>query len=114
MMQAYDQRCAYLAMHIEQTGNPTVDHAIPKSLAWNLVYEWSNYRLCAGVVNSKKGELLKLVDPISIKVGWFSLDLSTFRRGLGAGGIDLPYLERRAPFIAGELRRQGQLVRGDA
>jgi len=28
-------------------------------------------------------------------------------------GIDLAYLERRAPFIASELRRQGQLLRGD-
>lgn len=37
-----------------------------------------------------------------------------YRRGPGAKGIDLAYLEHRAPFIAAELRRQGQLVRGDA
>lgn len=36
-----------------------------------------------------------------------------YRRGPGAKGIDLSYLEHRAPFIAAELRRQGQLVRGD-
>lgn len=153
MMDAYEQRCAYLAMFIELTGNPTIDHVIPKSLAWDRVYEWSNYRLCTGVVNSKKGELLGLVDPIRAKVGWFELDLASFQvvrgpsapkaqhkkidatlpllnirdcclqrkryveeylRGPGTGGIDLPYLERRAPFIAFELRRQGQLVRGDA
>jgi hypothetical protein len=153
MMEAYEQRCAYLAMFIEETGNPTVDHVIPKSLAWNKVYEWSNYRLCTGVVNSKKGELLELVDPVDAKTGWFELDLASYRvvrgasapkvqhqkidatlpllnmrdccmqrrryvdeyqRGPGAKGIDLAYLEYRAPFIASELRRQGQLVRGDA
>lgn len=153
MMVAYEQRCAYLAMFIEETGSPTVDHVIPKSVAWNRVYEWSNYRLCAGVVNSKKGELLGLVDPVAARVGWFGLDLGSFRvvrggsapksqhkridatlpllnirdccaqrrryveeyrRGPGAKGIDLTYLEYRAPFIAAELRRQGQLVRGDA
>lgn len=152
MMDAYEQRCAYLAMFIEWTGNPTIDHVIPKSLAWNRVYEWSNYRLCAGVVNSKKGNLLGLVDPTRVRIGWFELDLANFRvmrgtstpkayhkkidatlpllnirdccrqresyvedylRGPGTGGIDLPYLEYRAPFIASELRRQGQLVRGD-
>ena len=153
MMGAYEQRCAYLAMFIEDTGNPTVDHVIPKSLAWDRVYEWSNYRLCTGIVNSKKGNLLELVDPIAARVGWFELDLASYRivRGtkaqkthhrkidatlpllnlrdcyrqrqryvedyrLGPGnkGIDLAYLEHRAPFIAAELRRQGQLVRGDA
>jgi len=153
MMSAYQQRCAYLAMFIEDTGSPTVDHVIPKSQAWNRVYEWSNYRLCTGIVNSKKGDLLKLVDPIAAKVGWFELELASFRvvRGalapkaqhkvieatlpllnvrdcclqrkryvedyrLGPGqkGIDLTYLAHRAPFIASELRRQRQLVRGDA
>lgn len=153
MMKSYEQRCAYLAMFIEDTGNPTVDHVIPKSLAWDRVYEWSNYRLCTGVVNAKKGELLELVDPIDAEVGWFELDLMSYRvtpgskapselnqkisatlpllnlrdccrqrqryveayrLGPGAQGIDLSYLEYRAPFIASELRRQGQLVRGDA
>jgi hypothetical protein len=152
MMIAYEQRCAYLAMFIEETGNPTVDHVLPKSMAWDCVYEWSNYRLCTGVVNSKKGELLDLVDPIDTKAGWFELDLASYRvvrgasapmaqqpkidatllilnirdccaqrnryvaeyrRGPGSKGIDLAYLEYRAPFIASELRRQGQLVRGD-
>lgn len=152
MMEAYEQRCAYLAMFIEYTGSPTVDHVVPKSLAWDLVYEWSNYRLCTDIVNSKKGELTGMVDPVDAKVGWFELDLGSYRvvrgasapksqhpridatlpllnlrdcclqreryvedyrLGPGAKGIDLTYLERRAPFIAWELRRQGQLVRGD-
>jgi hypothetical protein len=152
MMAAYKQRCAYLAMFIEETGNPTVDHVIPKSMAWDKVYEWSNYRLCAAIVNSKKGALLGLVDPVKARPGWFELDLASYRVVVGgaapqrqrakiiatlpllnlrecvaqrrryveeyklgpvAKGIDLTYLEHRAPFIAAELRRQGQLVRGD-
>jgi hypothetical protein len=154
MLAAYEQRCAYLAMYIHHaTGNPTVDHVLPKSYAWNQVYEWANYRLCAGIINSKKGALLTLVDPFVVGPGWFALNLKTqhvgqgpaapqaewaridatlpvlnhrlcvkereeyvrcYRLGPGAGGFDLAHLEYRAPFIASELRRQGQLVRGDA
>ncbi len=154
MLVAYQRRCAYLAMYIHHaTGNPTVDHVLPKSYAWHQVYEWANYRLCAAIINSKKGALLTLVDPFAIGPDWFALNLNTFhierganapqaewahidttlpvlnhrlcvqereeyvrcyRLGPGAGGFDLAHLEHRAPFIAGELRRQGHLVRGDA
>jgi hypothetical protein len=153
MLVAYERRCAYLAMYIHPaTGNPTVDHVLPKSRAWNEVYEWSNYRLCAAIINSKKGVLLTLVDPFAVGPGWFALNLHTLHieRGLaapptelaridatlpvlnhrlcvqereeyvrcyglgpGAGGFDLAHLVHRAPFVASELRRQGQLVRGD-
>ena len=154
MFVAYEQRCAYLAMYIHSaTGSPTVDHVLPKSYAWNQVYEWANYRLCAAIINSKKGALLTLVDPFTIGPSWFALNLNTlhiergaaapqtewlridatlsvlnhrlcvkereeyvrcYRLGPGAGGFDFAHLEHRAPFIASELRRQQQLVRGDA
>lgn len=154
MLVAYERRCAYLAMYIHHaTGSPTVDHVAPKSYAWTQVYEWANYRLCAAIINSKKGALLTLVDPCEIGPDWFALNLNTlhvergasapqaewaridatlpilnhrlciqereeyvrcYRLGPGAGGFDLAHLTDRAPFIAGELRRQGQLVRGDA
>ncbi|HVE15664.1 MAG TPA: hypothetical protein VNB29_02965 [Chthoniobacterales bacterium] len=154
MLVAYEHRCAYLAMYIhDATGSPTVDHVLPKSYAWNEVYEWLNYRLCAAIINSKKGALLTIVDPFKVGPGWFALNLSTlyvergqaapeaewqridetlpvlnqrpcvkereeyvrcYRLGPGSGGFDLAHLEARAPFIASELRRQGQLVRGDA
>lgn len=39
--------------------------------------------------------------------------VALYESGPGHGGIGLPYLERRAPFIAQELRRQGRLLRGD-
>jgi hypothetical protein len=152
LLEAYQRRCAYLAMHIEHaTGNPTVDHALPVSRAWNAVYEWSNYRLCAALINANKG-VLSLVDPFDVKPGWFELNLSNFhvRRGAAAPatewakidatlpilnlrdcwkqreeyviryrlgpearGIGFGYLADRTPFIAAELRRQGQLLRGD-
>lgn len=153
MLDAYERRCAYLAMYIHHaTGSPTVDHVTPKSHAWDQVYEWSNYRLCSAIVNAKKADLLTLVDPFDVQSGWFELNLATFhvqrgstapqrewtmidatlpvlnlrdcwkereeyinryRLGAGHGGIDLAYLTGRAPFIASELRRQGQLLRGD-
>lgn len=141
---AYHGCCAYLATYIEPIGNPTVDHARPKSVARELVYEWTNYRLCVARVNAVKGERTDVVDPVDIGPGWFSLDLDTFyvERGPEApehawgrvdatlsllnlsdctaqraeyvtsyfeGGITWDYLERRTPFVAGELRRQGRL-----
>lgn len=149
MLNAYERRCAYLALHIEPaTGSPTVDHIIPKSKAWNLVYEWSNYRLAAGLINSKKNDLEDVLDPFEIGSDWFALEFVTFqvKPGLGAVGdigdrvedtitklglnrdecckarqayfddylnledpIPLSYLERRAPFVASEMRRQGLL-----
>ncbi|MBK8724685.1 MAG: hypothetical protein IPL96_01210 [Holophagaceae bacterium] len=153
MKDAYHSRCAYLALYIhDATGNPSVDHVLPKSYAWDQVYEWTNYRLCAGIINSKKGVLLTLVDPFTVGAEWFALNLNTYhvergalapmaewarvdatlpvlnqrlcvmerdeyvrcyRHGPGARGFGLGHLEDRAPFIASELRRQGQLLRGD-
>lgn len=152
MMDLYGQQCAYLAMYIEKaTGSPTVDHFIPKSTDWRLVYEWTNYRLSAAYVNTAKG-VREVVDPFEVQAGWFELNFATFhvQRGRGAPnaqhtkidntlpllnlrdcwqqrqeyvkryqlgpgnkGIDLAYMEHRAPFIASEMRRQGMLVRGD-
>jgi hypothetical protein len=154
MLSAYDRRCAYLALHIEHaTGSPTVDHIIPKSKAWDLVYEWSNYRLAAGLINSKKREVENVLDPFEIGPDWFALEFVTFqvKPGPGAVGgiadrvddtitklglnrdecckarqayvddylneedpIPLSYLERRAPFVAREMGRQGLLREGAA
>jgi len=70
MLVAYERRCAYLAMYIHHaTGSPTVDHVLPKSTARDQIYEWANYRLCAAIINSKKGVLLTLVDPSSMTFG---------------------------------------------
>ena len=148
VMDAYGQFCAYLAMRIERaTGSPTIDHFVPKEHDWQLVYEWSNYRLSAGCVNGAKGTK-DVIDPFKVQHGWFELDLASFlvhggvsapttehariaatlkilnlrqcvaQRGefitrYRASLIDLRNVESYAPFIASELRRQGQLLPGD-
>ncbi len=151
LLVAYRRLCAYLALYIEPgTGDASVDHFVPKSSAWHLVYEWSNYRLACGLMNSRKGTDGELLDPFEIADDWFGLDLVglqvTAREELDAatacrvnatidrlrlndeecrgareayltayhsGVIRLTYLERRAPFVASELRRQGLLLSGD-
>lgn len=80
MLVAYERRCAFLAIYLEYgTGNPSVDHMVPKSRAWDRVYEWANYRLCAASVNSRKSDLQSIIDPFEIGDGWFRLELVAFQ-----------------------------------
>ena len=51
---AYGRVCAYLCVRI--TTDPSVDHYVAKSRRWDLVYEWTNYRLACASMNSYKGE----------------------------------------------------------
>ncbi|MFZ5446403.1 MAG: hypothetical protein ACOZQL_40825 [Myxococcota bacterium] len=77
--QAYEGRCAYLAMFIEPaTGSSTVDHFVPKSVDWRQVYEWDNYRLCAAVINGTRGAR-PVLDPFTVKDGWFALEFVSFQ-----------------------------------
>lgn len=146
----YGGRCAYSALYIESgTGTPSVDHFVPKSRNWRLVYEWSNYRLSSLSVDAKKNNAENFVDPFEVKEGWFALELvglqvvagprapkarlkqieaslpalnlplfiaqrSEYLDDYREGHIDLHHVERRAPFLAAELRRQGALNPGDA
>jgi len=155
LREAYHNLCAYLGLYLERgTGSASVDHFVPKSKSWQLVYEWSNYRLCSSLINGHKGDREISLDPFTLEAGLFALEFTEFQvvpgpraRGplhdtvvatiddLGLnqrdcrkareeyvsayrdgppGGIALERLEVRAPFIAQELRRQGELVRGDA
>jgi hypothetical protein len=151
LLAAYRRICAYVCVYIEPvTGAATVDHLIPKSVAWDRVYEWDNYRLACSVMNSRKHVAREVLDPFEIETGWFRLELVGFQvvpepdldaglnqqvndtiarlalndeecRALRAqyavdyweGLIKLAYLERRAPFVALELRRQGRLRPGE-
>ncbi|MCB9638854.1 MAG: hypothetical protein H6728_07245 [Myxococcales bacterium] len=80
MMSAYEQICAYMSVYIEKvTGAASVDHMIPKSVEWNKVYEWDNYRLACSMMNSRKGSLSEVLDPTQIKEGWFALELVGFQ-----------------------------------
>lgn len=79
LLREYDRRCAFLAVYLEPAaGAPTVDHMLPKSKRHDMVYEWSNYRLCAATINTRKNNLAGLVDPIDCRDGWFKLDLVSF------------------------------------
>lgn len=76
---AYEGICAYVSIYIERvTGNGTVDHWIPKSQAWEQIYEWSNYRLACPLMNSRKGAVHVALDPFQIENDWFVLNLVTF------------------------------------
>lgn len=148
MLDSYGRLCSYLSLYIEHaTGNPSVDHVIPKSKAWDKVYEWSNYRLACALVNARKNDVSLALDPFEIHEDWFALEFVEFQVVVGPaaqgdvidriedsvvklglnlpecckareeyveayreGHIDLPYLTRRAPFIARELHRQGLLL----
>jgi hypothetical protein len=147
MRTSYNGLCAYLSVYLEHAGNRSVDHIVPKSKAWDRVYEWSNYRLANSLVNSRKRETELALDPFAIEDDWFALEFVGYqvKPGIGAVGpilievektietlhlnendfcrlrgeyiedylnddpIPLAYLQRRAPFIARELRRQGKL-----
>jgi hypothetical protein len=152
LLHGYRHICGYMCLYIERvTGAPCVDHQISKSRAWDRVYEWSNYRLCCALMNSRKGDSEGVLDPFEVDDDWFLLEVVSCHvlPGPGAVGtirsrveetlrilrlndeicrknrqeyvesylqgvIRLSYLERRAPFIARELRRQGVLLPGDA
>ncbi len=72
LLQSYQRVCAYLCFYIPRgTGAPSTDHMIPKSTAWQHVYEWSNYRLACTLMNSRKGVSASVLDPFDVENGWF-------------------------------------------
>jgi 5-methylcytosine-specific restriction endonuclease McrA len=80
MLASYKRLCAYLALYIEHaTGSPSVDHVVPKSKAWDKVYEWSNYRLACSLVNACKSDLELVLDPFTIATGLFALEFVAFQ-----------------------------------
>ena len=77
---AYGHICAYCGFRIHLvTGNATVDHMAPKSRSWDRVYEWSNYRLAAGILNAAKNDFEDVLDPFEVEDGWFQLELVGFQ-----------------------------------
>ncbi len=84
MLDAYHRLCAYSALYIEHLmGNASVDHMIPKSKAWNQVYEWSNYRLACSRINSFKSDVDLALDPFEIGEGLFALEFTAFQVMVG-------------------------------
>ena len=151
LLTRYERICSYLCLYIPRgTGAPSVDHMIAKSMRWDHVYEWRNYRLACSLMNSRKHALASVLDPFEIEDRWFALELVEFQVVPGEalpldlvgaaevtierlrlndmeccnarlefaedylnGEIRIDYLTRHAPFVAGELRRQGRLREED-
>ena len=60
---------------------------IPKSIRWDRVYEWNNYRLACALMNTHKGYVDEVLDPFEVEDGWFALELYEFQV---VPGRDLP------------------------
>lgn len=72
---AYSGICAYTAMYLPEQGS--VDHFLPKSNYPHLAYEWSNFRLSSGRINSAKGNCVDILDPFIVENDWFHMDMPT-------------------------------------
>ena len=102
LLESYERLCAFLALYLEHaTGNPGVDHFIFKSRRWDQVYEWSNYRLCASTINSRKSDLSGIVDPVECRTGWFALEWVGFQV---IRGPEAPSHLAPLPFQTPDLR----------
>lgn len=88
---AYSGVCAYTSMYLTEQGS--VDHFLPKASYPHLAYEWDNYRLASGRVNSSKGNLESILDPFEVQDDWFFMDIPAC-------------LLRPNPALAKELRSQ--------
>ena len=85
LLTSYDRICSYLCLYIPRgAGAPSVDHMLPKSMHWDQVYEWSNYRLACSLMNARKG-VADVLDPFEIEEGWFALELVDFQVVPGEG-----------------------------
>ena len=75
--QAYGGICAYTCMYINPvTGSSSVDHYVAKSKRGDLAYEWNNYRLACGRMNSRKRAFDDVLDPFCLASDMFRLQLA--------------------------------------
>ena len=88
--------CAFsgAGKRIEPTADVTVDHMVPKSRNWRLVYEWRNYRLACLRMNRKKWDYTVL-DPFCIDDDWFVMDIVECRVYPAPSRGRIPEAERR-------------------
>ena len=80
LLVGYGRVCSYLCLYIPGgTGAPSVDHMVAKSMRWDQVYEWRNYRLACALMNARKGAIARVLDPFEIEDDWFALELVEFQ-----------------------------------
>jgi hypothetical protein len=97
---AFGSLCAYGAM-FEPAG--TVDHFISIGEDRSKAYDWANYRLCAGWLNSSKQSLksTEIIDPFAVINEWFEVLLPSLQLVLTD---HVPENEReRAQFVLERL-----------
>ncbi len=110
---AYRGICAYSCLYIPHVvGSRTTDHASAKaprvSARLEDAYEWANYRLACGLMNSRK-DTKTVIDPFTIDGRWFELDLSTLAIGPNP---ELPKpLRERVQHTIDELRLDDKELR---
>ena len=75
LLEGYGRVCAYMSFYIERvTGAASVDHMLPKSVSWDQIYEWRNYRLACPLMNSRKNDYRDVLDPFEIEDDWFRIE----------------------------------------
>jgi uncharacterized protein (TIGR02646 family) len=80
MYESYGGICAYCCEWMAQmTGDPTIDHFIPKSKKPQQAYEWSNFRLACRRFNTWKGHHEDVLDPFTIEENWFHLQFPSLQ-----------------------------------
>ena len=92
--------CAYCAMY-EPVG--TVDHFVSWHEDRSQAYSWENYRYCAQWINASKGKTPadKLLDPCTIKDGWFEIHLPSLHLQVSNRVPDV--LRERAVYVLERL-----------
>lgn len=103
LLEAYGRICAYCCFRIHPTASPSVDHMIPKSKAWDKVYEWSNYRLAALRMNARKNDLSSIIDPFDVQDGWFAIELTFGQVVPGPVAMADPALRDRVEHVITKL-----------
>ncbi|MBF0164770.1 MAG: hypothetical protein HQM01_09785 [Magnetococcales bacterium] len=75
---AFGLLCGYSAMY---EPNGTVDHFVSCDEDRAMAYVWSNYRYCAGWINSSKQNLQshQVIDPFDVEDGWFEVQLPSMQ-----------------------------------
>ena len=104
LMDAYHRVCAFCCFRIHASGSPSADHMVPKSKAWDRVYEWSNYRLATLRMNSLKQHHSDVIDPFEVQDGWFALELIFGQIIPGPVAANDPVLAQRVHETIDRLR----------
>ncbi len=84
--EVYSEICAYSCRRIALvTGSRTTDHFIPIKVDPQKAYEWDNYRLVCGRLNTRKGVHQDVLDPFELDDNVFALDFPSLQVKPGDG-----------------------------